>query len=298
MINNRKNKLKIKEIESRWGIGFSMPALTYIIIFLLLPLIFTVFLSFCEWKGFYLKDVKFIGIENYLNLFKDKVFIKALFQTSIYVVLKVIFLNILGLLIALIIDTNLPGTNFLKSVIFIPVLLSPIIIGVMYSKMFSAFGLINQMLEYFHLIKAPIMWLGSPKITLYTIIGATIWQSVGFNSILYYAGLQGIPKELIEAAKVDGATYFKIVLKITLPMLNPVITIAVVLNLIEGFKVFDIVYVMTRGGPNHASEVLATYLYQQAFSLNHFGYASTIAVIVLFLCIIFSILRFKISKET
>ena len=281
----------------RLGFFFSLPAIIFFIAFLVIPIFFTIYLSFCSWTGFDFSQIKFSGINNYMNVFTDRIFHKAFYQTFIFVILKVFFLNVFGLIGALIIDVRAPGSKFLRSVIFIPCLLSPIIIGVMWSRMFDAFGIVNQILKYFHLIKLPILWHGDPNIALYTIVVATIWQWTGFNVLLYYAGLQSIPNELIEAAKVDGASYSKIVLKVMIPLLGPVITIAVLWNLIGGFKVFDIVYVMTRGGPNHASEVLSTYLYQNAFTFNKMGPASVIAIVVVLLCVIVSVIRLKAAKE-
>ncbi|MCL5070030.1 MAG: sugar ABC transporter permease [Actinobacteria bacterium] len=281
----------------RLGFYFSLPTIVFFFAFLAIPIFFTFYLSFTNWSGFDFSQIKFSGITNYINVLSDKIFHKAFYQTCIFVVLRVTFLNIFGFIVALIIDQKVPGSKFLRSVIFIPCLLSPIIIGVMWSRMFDAFGIINQLLEYLHLIKLPIMWLGSPNLSLYTVIIASVWQWTGFNTLLYYSGLQTIPNELVEAAKVDGASFSKIVFKIYIPLLEPVITIAALLNLIAGFREFDLVYVMTRGGPNHSSDVLATLLYQNAFMFNKMGSSSVIAVVIVILCTIFSILRLKTSKE-
>jgi ABC-type sugar transport system permease subunit len=260
--------------------------------------LFTIVLTFAEWKGFQLSDIRFIGLNNYVELFKDKVFFKSLINTTIFVALTTICLNFFGFLGALIIDTKIPGTKFLKNAVFLPVLLSPIIIGIMWSRMLDAFGIINKILQSAHIIKLPILFLGNEKMALYTIIIATIWQFTGYDMLIYYAGLQGIPKDIIEAARIDGASEGKVILKIIIPTLSPVITIAMLLNIIGGYKVFDIVYVMTAGGPNRASEVLATYLFQQAFRFNNMGYASVIAVIIIILSLIISVIRFRLTKQS
>ena len=280
------------------GFVFSLPSILFFIFFVSVPVLFTIALTFAEWKGFQLSDIKFIGLNNYAELFKDKVFFKSLINTSIFVALTTICLNFFGFLGALIIDTKIPGTKFLKNAVFLPVLLSPIIIGIMWSRMLDAFGIINKILQSIHIIKLPILFLGSEKMALYTIIIATIWQFTGYDMLIYYAGLQGIPKDIIEAARIDGASERKVILKIIIPTLSPVITIAMLLNIIGGFKVFDIVYVMTAGGPNRASEVLATYLFQQAFRFNNMGYASVIAVIIIILSLIISVIRFRLTKQS
>lgn len=280
------------------GFVFSLPSILFFIFFVSIPVLFTIVLTFAEWKGFQLSDIRFIGLNNYLELFKDKVFFKSLINTSIFVALTTIFLNFFGFMGALIIDTKIRGTKFLKNAVFLPVLLSPIIIGIMWSRMLDAFGIINKILQSMHIIKLPILFLGSEKMALYTIIIATVWQFTGYDMLIYYAGLQGIPKDIIEAARIDGASERKVILKIIIPTLSPVITIAMLLNVIGGYKVFDIVYVMTAGGPNRASEVLATYLFQQAFRFNNMGYASVIAVIIIILSLIISVIRFRLTKQS
>lgn len=280
------------------GFVFSLPSILFFVFFVSIPVLFTIVLTFAEWKGFQLSDIRFIGLNNYVELFKDKVFFKSLINTTIFVALTTICLNFFGFLGALIIDTKIPGTKFLKNAVFLPVLLSPIIIGIMWSRMLDAFGIINKILQSTHIIKLPILFLGSEKMALYTIIIATIWQFTGYDMLIYYAGLQGIPKDIIEAARIDGANEGKVILKIIIPTLSPVITIAMLLNIIGGYKVFDIVYVMTAGGPNRASEVLATYLFQQAFRFNNMGYASVIAVIIIILSLIISVIRFRLTKQS
>ena len=280
------------------GFVFSLPSILFFIFFVSIPVLFTIVLTFAEWKGFQLSDIRFIGLNNYIELFNDKVFFKSLINTSIFVVLTTVTLNLFGFLGALIIDTKIPGTKFLKNAVFLPVLLSPIIIGIMWSRMLDAFGIINKILQSAHIIKLPILFLGSEKMALYTIIIATMWQFTGYDMLIYYAGLQGIPKDIIEAARIDGASESKVILKIIIPTLSPVITIAMLLNIIGGYKVFDIVYVMTAGGPNRASEVLATYLFQQAFRFNNMGYASVIAVIIIILSLIISVVRFRLTKQS
>lgn len=280
------------------GFVFSLPSILFFVFFVSIPVLFTIVLTFAEWKGFQLSDIRFIGLNNYVELFKDKVFFKSLINTTIFVALTTICLNFFGFLGALIIDTKIPGTKFLKNAVFLPVLLSPIIIGIMWSRMLDAFGIINKILQSAHIIKLPILFLGNEKMALYTIIIATIWQFTGYDMLIYYAGLQGIPKDIIEAARIDGASEGKVILKIIIPTLSPVITIAMLLNIIGGYKVFDIVYVMTAGGPNRASEVLATYLFQQAFRFNNMGYASVIAVIIIILSLIISVIRFRLTKQS
>lgn len=282
---------------SKIGFVFSLPSILFFIFFVSIPVLFTIFLTFADWKGFDLTQIRLIGFTNYLEVFKDKIFLKSFLNTVIFVIFTTFFLNLFGFIGALIIDTKVPGTRFLKNAIFLPVLLSPIIIGIMWSRMLDAFGIINKIIQAVGLTKLPILFLGSSRIALYTVIVATIWQFTGYDMLLYYAGLQGIPNELTEAARIDGANEFRVIIKIIIPTLSPVITITMLLNIIGGFKVFDIVYIMTAGGPNHGSEVLATYLFQQAFRFNNMGFASVIAIVIITISLVVSIIRFKVTSQ-
>ncbi len=281
----------------RIGFLFSLPAIIFFLCFILIPVLSTFLLSFTQWKGFNLANIQFIGLSNFRELFTDKVFFISLKNTLIFVVLTTIILNVFGFIGASIIDTRIKGTGFFKNAIFLPVLLSPIIIGIMWSRMLDAFGVLNKFLMMLNITKMPVMFLGDEKIALYTVIAATIWQYTGYDMLLYYAGLQGVPNELIEAATIDGAGKLTIKLRIILPVLSPVIAVTMILNMIGGFKVFDIVYIMTAGGPNNSSQVFATYLFQQAFRFNKMGYSSVIAIVIIVFSFLAAFLRMRIRRE-
>jgi ABC-type sugar transport system permease subunit len=283
----------MRKATARTGFFFSLPAILFFLLFILIPVLFTFLLSLTEWKGFALENIRFAGLANFRDMFTDSVFFTSLKNTLIFVGLTTLLLNLFGFIGASIIDTGIRGSGFFKNAIFLPVLLSPIIIGIMWSRMLDAFGIVNQLLRSAGLIQLPVMFLGDERIALYTVIGATIWQYTGYDMLLYYAGLQGVPSELIEAATIDGAGRLAIRIRIILPVLSPVIAIAMVLNMIGGFKVFDIVYVMTAGGPNNSSHVFATYLFQQAFRFNRMGYASVIAIVIIAFSIVAALLRLR-----
>ncbi|TFG59599.1 MAG: sugar ABC transporter permease [Spirochaetales bacterium] len=287
----------LQQRTGRIGFIFTLPAIIFFLGFILIPVFSTFFLSFTEWKGFNLANIRLSGLTNFANLFKDKVFFISLKNTFMFVIVTTAALNILGFLGASIIDSGIRATRLFKNLIFLPVLLSPIIIGIMWSRMLDAFGVINQFLFSLHVIKTPILFLGDQRVALYTVIGATIWQYTGYDMLLYYAGLQGVPEELIEAATIDGASKAAIKLKIILPVLSPVIAVTMLLNIVGGFKVFDIVYIMTAGGPNNSSHVFATYLFQSAFRFNKMGYASVIAIVIIFFSFIAAVIRLRIGRE-
>jgi len=279
------------------GVLFSLPAILFFLVFIFIPVIFTFVLSLTAWKGFVLSDIKLTGFGNFAELFSDDIFFRALANTLIFVAVTTVLLNVLGFLGASLIETRAPGATVFKSAVFLPVLLAPIIIGIMWSRMLDAFGIVNQVLRSIHATTLPILFLGDEHIALYTVIGATIWQYTGYDMLLYFAGLQGVPHEQVEAARMDGASPLAVTRHVVIPFLAPVIAITMLLNMIGGFKVFDIVYVMTAGGPNNSSHVFATYLFQQAFRFNRMGYASVIAIVIILFSIVAAVFRLRIVRR-
>jgi ABC-type sugar transport system permease subunit len=158
-------------------------------------------------------------------------------------------------------------------------------------------GGLNQLLMGLHLINQPVFWLGDGRFALAAIIIATVWQFAGYDMILYYAGLQNVPSALLEAAEIDGANRFDKFIHVILPSLYHVMSVVVLLNVIGGLRIFDIVYVMTRGGPSRSTEVLATYMYEQGFQLNAMGVASAIAVVLIVLAMAASIIRVRALRN-
>lgn len=282
---------------SRIGFLFTLPAILFFLAFILLPVASTFLLSFTHWKGFTLSDIKRAGLSNFIELFTDGIFFRSLGNTLIFVLVTTVLLNLFGFIGALVIDTGLRGTGFFKNAIFLPVLLSPIIIGIMWSRMLDAFGIVNQLLKFLNVVRMPILFLGDERIALYTVIGATIWQYTGYDMLLYYAGLQGVPHEQVEAATIDGAGPLAVKWNVVIPSLSPVIAVTMLLNMIGGFKVFDIVYIMTAGGPNNSSHVFATYLFQQAFRFNRMGLASVIAIVIIAFSITAAVFRLRIVRQ-
>lgn len=275
------------------GLLFVLPALVFFALLLLYPILLTFYLAFTRWTGFDASQIEFVGWANFAEMLGDRVFWLSFWHTIGFVIGTTVLLNLLGLGFALLVDLRLPGSGFFKAVLFLPVLLSPVLVGVMWSRMLDAFGIVNQLLKLAGLTKTPILFLGDPQLSLATVVLATVWQYTAYDMLIYFAGLQAIPGVLLEAAAIDGAGPLTRVRRITIPLLTPVITVVLLLNFIGGFKVFDVVYVMTRGGPNHHSEVLATYLYEQAFRFNAMGYASALALVIVALSFAVSYLRMR-----
>jgi raffinose/stachyose/melibiose transport system permease protein len=278
---------------------FIAPAAAFFGVFLLFPIAAVVGLGFTEWTGFSIDQIRWNGVGNFRELAQDDVFDKALVHTVLFVVFSTVLLNVIGLALALLIHTRVRGHDFLRVAIFLPLGLSPAIAALLWQQILGPFGLVNTALgqDGLGLRDTPIGFLGDPQLAFGTVVGAAIWQYAGYNMLLYYAGLQSLPLERLEAAAIDGAGPWNRFRFVIVPYLRPVIAVVVVLNLIGGWKVFELIYVLTGGGPNRATEVLSTYLFQQAFEFSKVGYASTFALLIISLAMISALARRRISGE-
>jgi raffinose/stachyose/melibiose transport system permease protein len=276
---------------------FIAPAAVFFAIFMVLPVLAVFGLAFSTWTGFNVHDISWDGLGNFRALAHDDLFKRSLLHTLAFVVFSTIALNVIGFGLALLINSRVRGHDFLRIAMFVPLGLSPVITGVIWQQLLGPYGLVNQSLQSLGLANGPVQFLGDPNLAFWTVIAAAIWQYSGYNMLLYYAGLQSLPLERVEAAAVDGAGPLERLRYVILPYMRPVIAVVVVLNLIGGWKVFDLIYVLTGGGPNHATEVLSTYLYQQAFTLSANGYASAIAVVIVILATASALLRGRIQGQ-
>lgn len=280
---------------------FLIPALLFFISYIFYPLLFSTGLSFFKWDGFSsIFKAQFIGLRNFIDLAHDSLFWLSLKNTLYFVGGTLIFQNIFGVTLALILFySKIKGSKLWRAVIFFPAILSPVIVGLVWRLIFANTGLLNEILGNIGLGFLQKLWLGNKITPIWCITWVNIWQWSGYNMIIYYAGLQSVPEELIEAAKIDGASWRSIIFKIVLPLLGGAATIAMVLNIIGGFKVFDLIYILTRGGPAHYSEVLTSYMFHQSFALNgpsEMGYASAIALVLTIIIFVLAVVRIRMSK--
>jgi ABC-type sugar transport system permease subunit len=276
------------------GLAMVAPSLLVFLGLIAVPIVAVVLISFTRWTGFNVADATWLGIGNYTTLLDDPVFQKAFIHTLLFTLATTLLLNAAGFGLAVLVNTRVPGTTLLKAVLFLPVLLSPVVVGLMWSDLLRGVGGgLNQLLAALGLIDQPVFWLGDRRFALAAVILATVWQFAGYDMILYYAGLQNVSATLLEAAELDGALFLAKLRHVVLPSLYSVMSVVVLLNIIGGLRIFDIVYVMTRGGPNRSTEVLATYMYEQGFKLNAMGVASAIAVVIVVLALVASVLRLR-----
>jgi raffinose/stachyose/melibiose transport system permease protein len=275
------------------GLAFVLPSVVIFCLFLALPVVAVAGISVLEWAGFRLGDWTFVGVDKFAKASRDPVFWRAFTNTVLFTVATTILLNLTGFLYAWLIVSRVRGSTLARAALFLPVLLSPVIVALMWTRLLDAFGAVNQLISTFQPTAKPTLFLGDPDLALASVIVATVWQFTGYNMLLYYAGLQNLPRDQLEAAAIDGAGTVPSIRHIVVPGLYPVIGTAVLLNVIGGLRVFDLVYVMTRGGPNRSTEVLATYMYEQAFKFSDMGYASAIALVIVVLSVAAAVLRIR-----
>jgi raffinose/stachyose/melibiose transport system permease protein len=273
---------------------YVLPALILILLLIYIPIVLTGYYGLMDWNG--IGKMKFIGLANYVELVKDKLF----WQSTWHSLLLGIFstLSLVGyLILSLILASKIKGANFLRKIYLIPMLLSSVAIGQLWAKIFDPTnGMINRLLVIFG-FENPPLWLADSNIVLYALFIPIVWQYAGFYIIIFYAALKNVPEELIEAAKIDGATPIQIAYKIKLPLISGVIKVMVILAVVGSLKYFDLIFVLTGGGPNHASEVMASYMYTEAFSKYNFGYGSAIGFGLLVICLVMTWLIQKLLSS-
>jgi raffinose/stachyose/melibiose transport system permease protein len=267
---------------------FVSPALILYVVFVLLPIVLAAYYSFYHWNGLDpLND--FIGLDNYRRAFQDEAFRKAITHNGIIVALSLGLQGPLALGIALLLNRRLRGRAALRLVIFAPYVLSEAITAVIWLLMLQPDGLVDKALRSAGLASLVHLWLADVKLVLYTMFVVITWKYAGFAIILFLAGLQGIPAELHEAAAIDGAGALQTVRHVTIPLLGPTIRIWAFLTIIGSLQLFDLVWIMTLGGPANASNTMATYMIDRGFTRSQFGYGSAVAVILFAISLVFAI---------
>ena len=264
---------------------FVLPTLLAFTIGFIVPFIMGVYLSFCKFTT--VTDAKFVGLQNYVKIFtEDGTFGHALWYTTAFTVVSVVLINVIGFAVALLLTKKIKGTNIFRTVFFMPNLIGGIILGYVWQLLLNGLLLqINKTLTY------------SSVYGFWGLVILMCWQQIGYMMIIYIAGIQNIPGELIEAAKIDGANSWQLLRYVTLPMLSGAIMINLVFGITYGLKLFDIVYVLTNGGPGHATEVLTTYAFQ-LYSRGQYGMSSALNTVLLVITAIIGVFIVKtLSKQ-
>lgn len=275
---------------------FILPGLLIYFVFLLIPIIYNLGISFYQTD--LMSPAKFIGFKNYINLFNDVTFRQALGNNILMVIGSLIAHVPLALFFANIIFNKIKGSHFFQTVFFLPSVICGVAVGLMWTFIYNPeFGLVNKILEMLGLGGLKQQWLSNPKTTLICIIVVVMWQFVGYHMIIQLAAMKNIPSSLYEAAEIDGASKWVQFKDITFPLIKHILKIDVVLIITGSLKYYDLIAVMTGGGPDHASELLSTYMYYQGFRNLKYGYSASIGTILLILCVLAVVLSNTVFKS-
>jgi ABC-type sugar transport system permease subunit len=264
-----------------------------LIVFLIIPMVVSLWWSFNDYSG--LHSPKFVGLNNYIQLLTDdKIFAKGLLNTTVFVLLGMSIGPTLGLLTALMLNQNVRFRSLFRTAYYLPVMTSLVVVSTIWLMLYNRNGLINTFLVTIGLPK--VGWLSNPHVALVSIVIASVWQGFGFETVVFLAALQSIPRELYEAAMIDGAGGNAQFRYITLPALRPVITFVYIIGIIGSYQVFDQIYVMSQGGPVYSTTSIVYYLFTKFMDLR-LGYASAIAYILFAILVVFSYLQMRLTRE-
>ena len=286
-----------KWLDRKLNYVFTIPTILFVLGMVLFPIIYTFVLSFHSWRMSANIPWKFVGLDNYVELFSDSRFPNGVLRTFIFALIALAFEIFLGMVIAIYLDRVFFGKNFVKTAFLLPMVATPVAIGMVWKLIYEPnIGILNTIIRNMNGPK--IDWLGDSGKALYSLVAVDIWQWTPFVMLIISAGLTSIPLELFEAAMVDGASGIKIVFKVTLPLLRPTIYTAVLLRLIDVLKTFDIIYSMTQGGPGFATETMNILSFRQAFEFLQFGEASATLIIFFVIVMAIAALTIKLKSRT
>jgi multiple sugar transport system permease protein len=283
--------------RARAGRMFVAPNLTAVAVFMLFPLGFSLYMSVQNWDLF--RPAKFVGLANYRSLFADDpLFEIALRNTVVYTVGTVVPTVFISLAVAGVLNRKIKGINIFRTIIFLPLAVSSVVMAVVWQFVFNTNnGLINIMLGWIGL--GPVPWLNDPKWAMLSLCTVSVWRSVPFATVILLAAMQGVPDNLYEAAKLDGAGEVRQFVSITLPLIRAAVSFVVVISIIHAFQAFDLVYVLTggNGGPETATYVLGIMLFQHAFSFLEFGYASALAWVIFAILLVLTVVQLRLGRR-
>ena len=269
---------------------FILPAVLGTLIFIVIPVIFSFSLSFVDWD--LLSPMKFVGLSNFKDVVTDSTFVQVLINTFVFAIASSVFAVIIPLVLACILNTKIRGSNFYKTAYFLPFITPMIVIAIVWQWVFDPnIGLLNQILH------THIKWLYDVRFAMPALIAVSVWKLIGYNMIIFLSGLSTINQEVLEAAKIDGANSWQVFKNVTVPLLSPTIFFVIVITSISSFQVFDLIYVMTQGGPDNSTMVLVYSIYKYAFEYFDVGKASAIAYILFAIIFVLVLCQWKLRKK-
>ncbi len=281
---------KLANQQNFAGVLFILPALLGTIVFIIIPIICSFGLSFAKWD--LLNPIQYVGLENYKVVLTEPVFVKIIINTFVYAIATSIFGVIIPLILACIINTKIKGADFFKTAYFLPFVTPMIVIGIIWEWNFDPnIGCLN------HFLHLHINWLYDTNFAMPALIIVSVWKLIGYNMILFLTGLSTINQELLEASKIDGATAYNTFKNITIPLLSPTIFFVTIITAITSFQVFDLIYVMTQGGPLDSTNVLVYAIYKNAFEYFNVGKASALAYVLFAIIFILTLIQWKLKSK-
>lgn len=282
------NSLSNNERFAGWI--FIFPALIGTLIFIVIPVICSFGLSFAKWD--LLNPIEFVGIANYKEIFSEQLFYKILWNTVVFAVSTSVFGVIIPLLLACILNSKIRGAEFYKTAYFLPFITPMIVIGVVWEWIFDPnIGLLN------YLLHLHINWLYDTHYAMTALIVVSVWKLVGYNMVIFLSSLSGISQSMFEAAKIDGANSFQTFKHVTVPLLSPSIFFVVIITAISSFQIFDLIYLMTQGGPLDSTNVLVYAIYKNAFEYFNVGKASAIAYVLFTIILVLTLVQWNLRKK-
>jgi raffinose/stachyose/melibiose transport system permease protein len=276
---------------------FVLPTMVVFTVAVMLPILMSVWYSLLEWDG--IGKGSFVGFENYIRLFQDSRMVNSIGRSLLFVLLSVLIQLPISLMFALLLGSSVRGEGIYRTVYFIPVVISSTVIGQLWIKIYNTdYGIINTFLRSAGLGGFAQDWLGQESTALICAFIPILWQYVGYHMLILYAGAKSISPDIYEAAKIDGSTGLRTVFKITLPLMVPIMKVSLTLSVIGALKVFDMIYVLTGGGPFFSTEVPSTYMYSSIFQSFHYGYGSAIALFIILECLILTAVIDRAFKKS
>lgn len=283
--------------RKKWPIILGLlPALLIYVGIAIVPILISIYYSFFNWDG--MSAMKFIGLQNFKTLLSDSVFWETVKNNIFFMFAGLLGQIPLGLGLALLLNRKLKGIKFFRTVGFMPVVISAVIVSLTWGMVYnSEFGLINSFLRTLGLDFLAQNWLGDPKWALLSVSIAFIWQNFGLYMVIFLAALQNVPSEVLDAARVDGATGWQKTWKITIPMIWDSIIVAIVLSISTSLRTFDLIYVMTNGGPAHKTEIMTIYMYENTFSSLRFGLGSAVSIMILLFSLVIVLIATRLLQR-
>lgn len=276
---------------------FLLPALVLFLLFVVYPIFRSIYFSTFDWNGLG-PATNNIGLGNYKKIFTDKVFLKSMLNVFVIIILSLGLQLPLALILSVLVGRDLPGRNLFRTMFFLPYVISEVNTAIMWTLLFNANpdrGLLNAVVVLLGF--NPIGWLADSKVVLMSVFFVLTWKYFGFHMLLFLTGIQNIPLELEEAARIDGASSFQNFFYLTLPLLSRTIRTSVYMSVLGSIQQFTIIWVMTGGGPVNASETMATYMYRYGIVRHQLGYGSAVAIIMFLFCLIFSLLYQRLTRQ-